>query len=258
MSANKDAAITPSVQPKDDKSDKAIPKMSPMIISSEQHDNGKGKRLLSASPEPRPPKRQDTKITAPTSLSYKDLPTTHLLPPSHTTSTKLSLAYHTGSLFSAPPSTLLVHACNTQGAWGSGIALAFKQQYPNAYAIYHAFCTKEHSFKRGNPVPVGTTLLIPPVDGDKKHWIGCLFTSRRYGKAKDGVSEILRNTERALEGCLELARMAGADEISEVRMCRINSGKFGVPWERTEEVLKGVVVREGWTGRVQVWDPESV
>jgi ADP-ribose 1''-phosphate phosphatase len=45
-------------------------------------------------------------------------------------------------------------------------------------------------------------------------------------------------------------------EIGEVRMCRINSGKFGVEWERTEEVLSGVVVREGWRGEVGIWVPE--
>ncbi|EUC43966.1 hypothetical protein COCMIDRAFT_49250, partial [Bipolaris oryzae ATCC 44560] len=194
---------------------------------------GKGKRSLSTSSPILPSKRQDTKTTpTPTPLSYKDLPPT--LPA--TASTTLSLTDHTGSLFTAPPSTLLLHACNTQGSWGSGIALAFKKQYPNAYTIYHAFCTKEHSIKTGNPVPAGTTLLIPPVDGDKGHWIGCLFTSRRYGKGKDKAEEILRNTGRAVEGCLGLLGLVG-EEVGRVRMCRINSGKFGVPWERTEDVL---------------------
>lgn len=107
-------------------------------------------------------------------------------------------------------------------------------------------------------MPVGTTFLIPPVDGDKGHWIGCLFTSRRYGKGKDGVSEIVQNTERAMEACLELIRLVGIEEISGVRMCRINSGKFGVPWEKTEEALKAIAVREGWVGSVEVWNPVSI
>jgi ADP-ribose 1''-phosphate phosphatase len=41
-----------------------------------------------------------------------------------------------------------------------------------------------------------------------------------------------------------------------VRMCRINSGKFGVEWERTEEVLRSVVIKEGWVEEVGVWMPE--
>ncbi|EMD95870.1 hypothetical protein COCC4DRAFT_114219, partial [Bipolaris maydis ATCC 48331] len=243
MFNSKSASITSYLKPKTGDRSQATPKQPtkdepesppvPETPASQDTSKEKGKRPLSASSAPVPPKRQDTKTTTSlTPLSYKDLPPT--LP--STTSTTLSLTHHTGSLFTAPPHTLLLHACNTQGSWGSGIALAFKKQYPNAYTIYHAFCTKEHSLKAGNPMPVGTTLLIPPVDGDKGHWIGCLFTSRRYGKGKDGIAEILRNTGRAVEGCLGLLGLLG-DEVRSVRMCRINSGKFGVPWEGTEEVL---------------------
>lgn len=35
----------------------------------------------------------------------------------------------------------------------------------------------------------------------------------------------------------------GAEEgerVEEVRMCRINSGLFAVPWEKTKEVLEGL------------------
>ncbi|KAF5845099.1 hypothetical protein GGP41_001232 [Bipolaris sorokiniana] len=216
MSNNKNASITSYFKPKTGDCDQATskkptkdePKTLPVaeIPAPQDTSKDKGKRPLSTSSALLPSKRQDTKTTptlAP--LSYKDLPPA---PPS-TASTTLSLNHHTGSLFTAPPRTLLLHACNTQGSWGSGIALAFKKHYPNAYTIYHTFCTKEHSLKAGNPVPVGTTLLIPPVDGDKGHWIGCLFTSRRYGKGKDGVAEILRNTGRAVEGCLGLLGLLG-------------------------------------------------
>ncbi|XP_014562718.1 hypothetical protein COCVIDRAFT_83805 [Bipolaris victoriae FI3] len=262
MSDIKNASITSYFKPKTADRDQAnsqkLPKHEPEnqpvsgTPTPQDTSKNKTKRSLSTSSALLPSKRQDTKTTPTlTPLSYKDLPPS---PPS-TTSSTLSLTHHTGSLFTAPPGTLLLHACNTQGSWGSGIALAFKKQYPNAYTIYHAFCTKEHSPKTGNSVPVGTTLLIPPVDGDKGHWIGCLFTSRRYGKGKDAAGEILRNTGRAIEGCLGLLGLLG-EEVASVRMCRINSGKFGVPWERTE-VLRGVVVREGWVGRLEVWNTEG-
>ncbi|RAR08226.1 adp-ribose 1 -phosphate phosphatase [Stemphylium lycopersici] len=222
-----------------------------------------GKRPLSASPAPLPSKRQASSLHKP--LSYKDVPQALPMPSSHPP-TQLSLTHHTGALFTAPPQTLLLHACNTQGTWGAGIALAFKQAYPKAYAIYHAYCTVEHSFKAGNSVPVGTALLIPPVDKGTPHWIGCLFTSRRYGKGRDGVESIVRSTGTAVEGVLELVRAVNEgvvgdrdkEGIAGVRMCRINSGKFGVEWKRTEEVLRGIVVREGWVGGVEVWDQEGV
>ncbi|CAG5162211.1 uncharacterized protein ALTATR162_LOCUS6180 [Alternaria atra] len=231
-----------------------------MTTSSSQENKGKGKRTSSRSPTPIPGKRQDTKssdtTTPPRHLSHKDL-SSHQLSPSPLSSEipniTLTLTHHTGNIFAAPPQTLLIHACNVQGAWGSGIAKAFKDTYPKAYTIYHAFCTKEHLLK-SRPVPTGSALLIPPVDAGKEHWIGCLFTSAKYGKGKDKPDVIVGNTKPAMEMLLELVSMAGG--IEGVRMCKINSGKFGVEWERTRGVLEDIVIREGWMGSVEVWNPE--
>ncbi|CAA9961954.1 appr-1-p processing protein [Pyrenophora teres f. maculata] len=210
-----------------------------------------------------PSKRQDTNATKPTK-TVLPIPLSHLtltppyLPPTTPTAPTLTLTYHVGPIFTAPPKTLLLHACNTHGAWGSGIALAFKQRYPVAYKIYNSFCLNTHHPK-SNPVPTGTALLIPPVDGEHGHWIGCLFTSQGYGKKKDGGDVIVGNTGPAVEMVLELVRRVGEGEegIEEVRMCRVNSGKFGVEWGRSARVIEGIRVREGWVGRVQVWDPET-
>ncbi|KAJ4484254.1 hypothetical protein C8J55DRAFT_510142 [Lentinula edodes] len=35
---------------------------------------------------------------------------------------------------------VLVHACNTVGSWGAGIALAFKDRYPEQYELYRQWC----------------------------------------------------------------------------------------------------------------------
>jgi ADP-ribose 1''-phosphate phosphatase len=185
-------------------------------------------------------------------------PPAPICPPAKT----LQITHHTGDIFaSAPPGTLLIHACNTRGVWGAGIAKAFKTSYPAAHAVHKDYCTKT-PFTKTNPVPTGTAQLIAPQDQDGQgHWIGCLFTSAGYGKKKDSEENILRSTSRAVEELLEQVKNVEGEigeigEIGEVRMCRINSGKFGVEWERTEEVLSGVVVREGWRGEVGVWVPE--
>jgi ADP-ribose 1''-phosphate phosphatase len=232
-----------------------------MATPSTQENKGKGKRELSGSPAPVPAKRQDIKPSAITQQAYhfshKDLCSNRLslsTLSSTTPATTLSLTHHTGDIFAAPPQTLLIHACNTQGVWGSGIAKAFKDAYPKAYRIYDAFCTREH-LPKSRPVPTGSALLIPPVDADKQHWIGCLFTSAKYGRSKDKPDVIIGNTKPAMEMLLELVKMAG--EIGKVRMCKINSGAFGVEWERTRDVLEEIAVREGWTGTVEVWDPAT-
>jgi ADP-ribose 1''-phosphate phosphatase len=258
----KDSTITAYFEPRQESQPttkakeavKSLTKRSQMATSSSKELKDKRKRALSGSPAPIPEKRQDTKLSTPRHLSHKDV-TSNKLPHSPTSSEvpTLALTYHTGDIFDAPPQTLLIHACNTQGVWGSGIAKAFKDDYPNAYTIYRDFCTKEHLLK-SCPVPTGTALLIPPVDDGTQHWIGCLFTSAKYGKGKDKADVIVEDTKPAMEMLFELVKMAGW--IEAVRMCRINSGKFGVAWERTESVLEGIVVREGWAESVEVWDPE--
>ena len=169
----------------------------------------------------------------------------------------LTLTYHTGDIFAAPPQTLLIHACNTQGSWGAGIAAAFRTHYPQAYKRYRAYCISSHN-PSTNPVRTGTCLLIPPCETDpdrQKHWIGCLFTSAKYGKGKDKPNVILANTGPAMRELLEQFKEEGGDD-KEVRMCKINSARFGVEWKRTVEVLEGIRVEDGWVGDVEVWSIE--
>ena len=90
-------------------------------------------------------------------------------------------------------------------------------------------------------------------DGEVKatHWIACLFTSHGYGKNVSPPDVILRNTELAVSDLarqIEAVRAEGSvgEEgriISECWAVRINCGFFGVPWERTKEVLQRADVR---------------
>jgi ADP-ribose 1''-phosphate phosphatase len=184
--------------------------------------------------------------TPPRYLSYLDLTADwHTTLPVSCSPTTFQITHHTGDIFSAPPHTLLIHACNTRGVWGAGIALAFKKRYPSAYTAHRAFC-------RTNDVPVGTAQLLHAGE----HWTGCLFTSKAYGKKKDTPDAILKNTGAAMQMLMELVKVQG-DGVGEVRTCRINSGKFGVEWERTERVLQGTEVQKGWRNKVGVWVPEE-
>ncbi|KAF5321388.1 hypothetical protein D9619_000711 [Psilocybe cf. subviscida] len=139
------------------------------------------------------------------------------------------LNYIRGDLFSAPRNAILVHACNTRGSWGAGIALAFKDQYPDQYETYRAHC-KEH----GQSL-VGTCLLLPGTDDT--HSIACLFTSRAYGKRKDTPLEILSATRLAVQDLLVQNK-----DREPLHACRFNSGKFAVPWADTEAVLQELKV----------------
>jgi ADP-ribose 1''-phosphate phosphatase len=83
----------------------------------------------------------------------------------------------------------------------------------------------------------------------RQHYIGCLFTSRRYGNARDPPERILRATGPAMRHLMRLVaeeeeRGNGEAVIKEVRMCRINAGMFAVPWERSKKAIEGLELAE--------------
>jgi len=172
----------------------------------------------------------------------------------------VEIHHHRGDIFDAPPNSLLVHACNSQGAWGAGIAKEFRVRYPCAYQVYRNWCLKEHD-PHTDPVDAGTCLLIPPSESDSKkpkHFICCLFTSVKYGKGKDTEDSIRQNTRPAFIQCLHEVREVefgsrGEVKIPEIRMPKINSGNFGVPWEDTERLLRTIVSPRGFKQEVHVW-----
>ncbi|PBK95741.1 ADP-ribose 1''-phosphate phosphatase [Armillaria gallica] len=144
------------------------------------------------------------------------------------------LTYIKKDIFSAPGNSILVHACNTKGCWGAGIALAFRERYPEAFTVYNQHCKEEGS------ATLGTCLLI----SGERHDIACLFTSRAYGEQKDKPEQILDATRTAMSDL-----MRQNTKGKEIHACRINSGKFGVPWVDTERVLEELNVK------MTIYDP---
>lgn len=166
------------------------------------------------------------------------------------TTARIKVTSSRTDLFASPPNTVICHATNAQGTWGAGIAAAFRTKYPQAFTLYAAHCKKWPS-----STLLGTTLLIPPQtsssnrsEREAQHWIGCLFTSEKKGKGKGSKESILEATGEAVG---DLARkVAGESEIQGVRMCKINSGLFGVEWEASKAVIEGIEVEEEAEGSV--------
>ena len=134
------------------------------------------------------------------------------------------MKYIQGDLFTAPRGEVLIHSCNTLGHWGAGVALQFKNKYPEAYALYHKTCAG-----------YGRSLLgKAQLTGCNGHIIGSLFVSKGYGWAKDPKDLILEHTRWALA---DLAHQI-LPLRTRVHMPKINSGLFDVPWEETERLVK--------------------
>jgi ADP-ribose 1''-phosphate phosphatase len=153
-------------------------------------------------------------------------------------SSPINLIEVEGDLFDAEPESVLIHACNCVGSWGGGIATTFKAKYPEAFKVYQGHC------KENNPSDlVGTALLIAPCERQgPSHWIGCVFTSKRYGRNKDSKDMILQATKTAMEDLLQQIAQEGKLKIGKVSMCRINYGMFKVPWSETKDVLRSLDV----------------
>lgn len=134
------------------------------------------------------------------------------------------IQYVRQDLFEAPRGTLLVHAVNCKGVWGSGIAKEFARRYPLAKERYKLKCSIW-----ANSL-LGTALILS--EGEI-HDVGCLFTSKAYGMFKDSREDILAATEKALVHLLEQL-----PEGQEVYSNQFNSGLFNVPWAQTEKVLQ--------------------
>jgi ADP-ribose 1''-phosphate phosphatase len=132
------------------------------------------------------------------------------------------------SLFDAPPGSLIVHACNTRGMWGSGIAREFALRFPWAHRVYSRHCHQAKEADGTAPSLLGTSLII--TEGE--HMVGCLFTSASYGSDVDAPEKILDATRRAIADLIRLN-----DAKCPIALCKINSGLFKVPWDKTMEIL---------------------
>lgn len=171
--------------------------------------------------------------------------------PTETPKKTLTVTQITGDIFDAPPNAVIIHACNCLGSWGAGIAAAFKAHYPPAYVEHNSHCSSH------KPTELfGTAQLIPPSPKTKRqHYVGCLFTSKRFGRFKDSPRDILAATRPAMIDLLtqikDIKEQGGT--ISEVRICQINAGLFNVPWEKTKEVLEEIAVQEGMPDTIFVF-----
>lgn len=158
------------------------------------------------------------------------------------------IEYKKASLFQAPKHSIIVHACNAQGVWGSGIAAQFKIDYPRAYKDYQHFCTR-NSY-------AGISGLSD-FDNNENHYVGWLITSYNYGKNKDDKETIKVQTTLALDDfCKDLYYYFNDDNVIEVYSNKFNSGLFAVPWEESEHILNIVLKqfpRIKWT----VCDPQG-
>lgn len=137
----------------------------------------------------------------------------------------MKIDYIEGNIFTnLQEGDAIMHSCNCQAKWGSGFAKELAKRFPDIY--------KRH--KENNDVHIIGEFEYLYDDNIK--FIN-LFTSEYYGKLKDPPDVILHNTKEAL---VTLYKWLHYIDSYVIKMPKINSGLFEVPWNDTESIIKEV------------------
>ena len=124
-----------------------------------------------------------------------------------------------GDLFSTPGLEALGHGCNCAGSMGKGIALAFRERWPEMYAAYKVRCREGH-FGLGD-------VFLWEQDGV------CVFN---LGTQKSWRSRAELSAIRS--AVAEMLRLAEARGLAEIGLPRIGAGFGGLDWVEVRPLLE--------------------
>jgi O-acetyl-ADP-ribose deacetylase (regulator of RNase III) len=147
----------------------------------------------------------------------------------------MKIEYRIGNLL-GHPGTYMVHGCNAQGAMGSGVAKAIRDQYPECYEVYRA----AHKAK---PLKLGE--VVPAKCG--RHIVLNGITQEFYGNAGgvfvdyDALREVMRTCDEYISSELQKQGIADpANELTkpELGMPLIGAGLAGGDWQMISAIIE--------------------
>lgn len=115
----------------------------------------------------------------------------------------------------AAPAEALVNTVNTVGIMGKGIALQFKQAFPDNFAAYHAAC-RRNEVRPGHMFVVQTNQLVGPR-------LIINFPTKRHWKGKSRIEDID-------SGLVDLARVVREYDIRSIAIPPLGCGFGGLDW----------------------------
>lgn len=123
-----------------------------------------------------------------------------------------------GDLFTTEASTLVI-TVNTVGAMGKGIALTFKERYPEYYEVYRKAC-------RANEVAVGKMMLLEGID--ERRFI--LFPTKEHFKYPSKLQWIE-------SGLLQLVEYIDRFSITDIALPPLGCGNGKLDFNRQVKPL---------------------
>lgn len=135
----------------------------------------------------------------------------------------------------------LVNTVNTMGIMGKGIALQFKERFPQNFKIYAAACKK-------GEVRIGQMFVVKEntLDGEK---IIINFPTKKEWFKKSQYSYIE-------EGLIDLVRVIKEYNIQSIALPPLGSGNGGLDWEKVKKIM--IAYLEPLQGiEIMVYEPNT-
>lgn len=150
----------------------------------------------------------------------------------------MPIKFVAGDLFAnAHVAQAFAHGCNCQGSMGAGIAVGFRERYPEMYEQYRARCkAKPRQFNLGD---------VWLWKADERPWVFNLGTQERVWRARASYEAI----ETAVGRMRELADTEG---VTSIAIPRIGVGYGGLSWKKVRAIVERVF--GDWQGRLIVYE----
>ncbi|HLY27983.1 MAG TPA: macro domain-containing protein [Aggregatilineales bacterium] len=150
----------------------------------------------------------------------------------------MPIEYVSGDLFiNRYSAQAFAHGCNCKGSMGSGIAVGFRERYPEMYEEYRRRC--KATPREFNPGDV----FLWKADG--KPWVFNLATQEDYWHA--------RATYEAVEQTLQrMKQLADNESLQTLAIPRIGTGYGGLSWKKVSVTIARLF--GDWPGHLYVYE----
>lgn len=128
------------------------------------------------------------------------------------------LTYIKGDLLNSP-AQVLVNTVNTVGVMGKGIALDFKNRYPEMFRVYQKECDSKN-------LDVGKLVLWK----DNEKWV-LLFPTKKHWRLPSKIEYI----EKGLDKFVQSYEMLGIESIA---FPRLGCGNGGLDWNTVRPIME--------------------
>lgn len=125
----------------------------------------------------------------------------------------------------------IVHGCNAQGVMGSGVALAVKNKYPDAYRVYREEYEAQGKLFLGDAIPWSPTNELVIWNAITQEFFGMPGRNCSY--------DAIQKSFELIDKCIKAA--GATDELQEVHIPMIGAGLGGGNWEIIREIVEQTV-----------------